>query len=424
MTLASRHSELRFTEYSLENGLHVVLHEDHTVPIVAVNVCYHVGSKNEDPECTGFAHLFEHLMFDGSPNVRRGQFDQYITKSGGWDNAYTSWDKTNYYEVLPSHQLELALWLESDRMTALTISDISLTTQRSVVKEERRWRVENQPYGTAEERIFASAYTVHPYRWPIIGSMKHLDRATLEDVNSFFRQYYAPNNATLVISGDIDLITAKVMVQRYFGGIPPNPNLLPYRRIVEPPQSSENRGVIADNVQLPAVYIAYHIPEEGHPDYYAITLLSDILSNGESSRLYQKLIYERRIAQDVISFVYNLEQPGLLCISATAMDSVSAESLEDGILSELDLMITHPVSDRELQKVKNHTEATLTFEKQRTDQKADLLAHYAVIRSSTILVNTEIDRFNAVTLDDVQMVAQKYLSVDNRTVIHYVPKLF
>lgn len=414
--------ELRFTEYELENGLHVVLHEDHNVPVVAVDVCYHVGSKNEDPERTGFAHLFEHLMFDGSPNVKRGQFDEYITKAGGWNNAYTAWDKTNYYEVLPSHQLELALWLESDRMTALMITETGLTTQRSVVKEERRWRVENQPYGTAEEQMFSRAYSLHPYRWPIIGSMEHLDRASLEDVNIFFKQYYTPKNATLVIAGDIDLNATQTMIRQYFGGISSNSNHVLHPAIVEPPQTSEERDVVFDNVQLPAVYMAFHIPEEGHPDYYATALLSDILSRGESSRLYKKLVYEKKIAQDVTCYVYNLEQPGLFWISTTAMDSVAAECLEREILSELDRIVTQPVSECELQKVKNQTESTMIFGKQRNDQKADLLAHFATIRGSTALVNTEIDNFLTVTIDEIQRVAQKYLVKNNRTVVHYLPK--
>jgi len=422
MTLAPQQRELRFTDYTLENGLHIILHEDHNVPVVAVDVCYHVGSKNEDSERTGFAHLFEHLMFDGSTNVKRGQFDEYITKAGGWSNAYTSWDKTNYYEVLPSHQLELALWLESDRMTELAITEISLATQRNVVKEERRWRVENQPYGTAEEQVFARAYTIHPYRWPIIGSMEHLDRASLEDVKNFFKNHYAPNNATLVITGDFDLEETTAMVNRYFAGIPSSSNAVPRLSIVEPTQSSEERGIVVDNVQFPAVYMAFHVPAEGHPDYYAMALLSDILTNGESSRLYQKLVYEKKIAQDVTSHVYNLEHPGLFWISATAMSSTTAESLENEVLSELDRIVRQPVDERELQKVKNQVRATITFGKQRADQKADLLAHYAIIRGSTALINTEINRFMMITIDNLQRVAQKYLSMNNRTVIYYLPK--
>jgi zinc protease len=422
MTRVSQHSELRFTEYFLENGLHVVLHEDHTVPIVAVDVCYHVGSKNEDPERTGFAHLFEHLMFDGSPNVGRGQFDEYITKAGGWNNAYTAWDKTNYYEVLPSHQLELALWLESDRMTELTITDVSLTTQRNVVKEERRWRVENQPYGTAEEQVFSRAYTIHPYRWPVIGSMEHLDRATLEDVNIFFRQHYTPDNATLVITGDFVPDTVRLLVDQYFGGIRTDHAPRPRFACVEPPQSSEARGIIFDTVQLPAVYMAFHIPEEGHPDYYALALLSDVFSNGESSRLFQRLVYTKKIAKDVMSYVLNLENPGLLWISSTGMKLATADSIEHEILFEIDRLSEMPVTDRELQKVKNQTEATMIFGRQRADQRADLLAHYTAIRGSTALINTEVERFLSVTVDDLHRVAQKYLSTDNRTIVHYLPK--
>lgn len=421
MTPAEQHGKLLFTEYALKNGLAVVLHEDHTVPVVAVDVCYHVGSKDENPERTGFAHLFEHLMFDGSPNVKRGEFDQYITKAGGWSNAYTSWDKTNYFEVLPSHQLELALWLESDRMSALTISDVSLDTQRKVVKEERRWRVENQPYGTAEERVFSAAYTRHPYRWPIIGSMEHLDRASLDDVNEFFRQFYAPENAVLILAGDFDPATVQSLISRYFGGIRPAPG---YRTNVpagEPAQNSERRVTVHDHVRFPAAYAAYHIPQEGDPGYYAIALLSDILSNGESSRLYKSLVYEKQLAQQVISYVYNLEQPGLLWISAIAMDNVPASSLEEEILAQVNRLVAEPVGEKELRKVKNQTESNITFGKQRVDQKADLLAHYRAIHGSTELINEQIELFEAVTVDDIQRVAREYLTERNRTIVHFLP---
>ncbi len=414
--------QVEFTEFTLNNGLRAILHEDHSTPIVAVDVAYRVGSKNEDSSKTGFAHLFEHLMFDGSPNVKRGEFDQYITKAGGWDNAYTTWDMTNYYEVLPSNQLELALWLEADRMTGLNITDVGIRTQREVVKEERRWRVDNRPYGTAEEKIFAHAYKKHPYRWPIIGFMEHLDRATLEDVQNFFKTFYAPSNATLVIAGDIDLGEARKLVEKHFSKIPEGRDQIPRVTAVEGRQKSEEREVVPDNVQLPGLFVAYRVPEDGHKDFYPLALLSNILASGESSRLYHNLVYEKKIAQDVEAYVIAMEEPGLLLFSVTAMKGFGADTLEQEIERELESLKSKLVSEKDLQKVKNQTESAMTFGKQRVDQKADLLAHYTTLRGDPHQLNKEIERYLQVSPDDIQRVAKQYLTKGNRTVLHYIPK--
>jgi zinc protease len=411
-----------FTEITLENGLRVILHEDHSTPIVAVDVAYRVGSKNEDSSKTGFAHLFEHLMFDGSPNVNRGDFDRYITKAGGWDNAYTTWDITNYYEVLPSNQVELALWLEADRMSGLNITPLGVQTQREVVKEERRWRVDNRPYGTAEEKIFSHAYKKHPYRWPVIGYMEHLDRATLEDVESFFKTFYVPNNAALVIAGDVDVAEVRDMIGKYFSSIPMGKHQIPRVTIIEDPQQAEEREVVPDNVQLPGVFVAYRIPEEGHPDFYPLVLLSNILSVGESSRLYRSLVYEKKFAQDVEASTVAMENPGLFLITATAMDGYTAETLGKEIESEVDTLRIQPVSASELEKVKNQLESSFTFGKQRVDQKADLLAHFTVLRGDPNQLNREVERYLQVSSEDISRVAQRYLSESYRTVLHYIPQ--
>jgi zinc protease len=411
-----------FTEFTLENGLRVILHEDHSTPIVAVDVAYRVGSKNEDSSKTGFAHLFEHLMFDGSPNVNRGDFDRYITKAGGWDNAYTTWDITNYYEVLPSNQLELALWLEADRMAGLNITTLGIQTEREVVKEERRWRVDNRPYGTAEEKIFSHAYKKHPYRWPVIGYMEHLDRATIEDVERFFKTFYVPNNAALVISGDVDVAEARGMVGKHFNSIPIGKHQIPRVAVIEEPQQKEEREVVADNVQLPGVFVAYRIPEEGHPDFYPLVLLSNILSVGESSRLYRTLVYEKKFAQDVEASTVAMENPGLFLITATALDGYTAETLEKEIESEVDTIRIQPVNANELEKVKNQLESSFTFGKQRVDQKADLLAHFTVLRRDPNQLNREIKRYLQVSSEDITRVAQRYLSESYRTVLHYIPQ--
>jgi zinc protease len=411
-----------FAEFTLENGLRVILHEDHSTPIVAVDVAYRVGSKNEDSSKTGFAHLFEHLMFDGSPNVNRGGFDRYITKAGGWDNAYTTWDITNYYEVLPSNQVELALWLEADRMSGLNITPLGIQTQREVVKEERRWRVDNRPYGTAEEKIFSHAYKKHPYRWPIIGYMEHLDRATLEDVERFFKTFYVPNNAALVIAGDVDVAEVRGMIGKYFNSIPGGKHEIPRVTVIEELQQAEEREVVPDNVQLPGVFMAYRIPEEGHPDFYPLVLLSNILSVGESSRLYRSLVYEKKFAQDVEASTVAMENPGLFLITATALDGYAAETLEKEMESEIDTLRTQPVSADELEKVKNQLESSFTFAKQRVDQKTDLLAHFAVLRGDPNQVNREVECYLQVSSEDITRVAQRYLSESYRTVLHYIPQ--
>lgn len=411
-----------FVEFTLENGLRVILHEDQSTPIVAVDVAYRVGSKNEDSEKTGFAHLFEHLMFDGSRNVQRGEFDRYITRAGGWDNAYTTWDITNYYEVLPANQLELALWLEADRMSGLNISDVSVRTQRDVVKEERRWRVDNRPYGTAEEKIFAHAYKNHPYRWPVIGYMEHLDRATLGDVKVFFQTFYIPNNATLVVAGDIDLREVRELVEKHFCPIARGESSIRRVKVAEQPQLGEEREIVPDSVQLPALFVAYRIPEEGHPDFYPLVLLSNVLSAGESSRLYQSLVYEKEIAEDVEASAVGMEDPGIFLITATAMDRSGADVLEGEVEKEIDILRSQPVYAQELEKVKNQIESSMTFGKQRVDQKADLLAHYATLRGDPHQLNREIEHYLKVTPDDINKVVNQYLSKTNRTVLHYIPK--
>ncbi len=278
-----------FLERDLPNGLHLILNPGGVVPVVAVDIWYHVGSKNEEPSRTGFAHLFEHMMFQGSGNVRKAEHMRYIEHAGGTFNGSTTWDRTNYYETLPSNQLELALWLESDRMMNLDISRRNLNNQREVVKEERRFRVENKPYGTAWEKMFNMAYREHPYRWPVIGSMNHLNAATVGEVRSFFKKYYTPNNAVLSISGDFDPPRAQRLVDRYFRDIPAGPDIV-MDRVSESPLAGEVRDVLFENVSLSAVYMAFRVPSMLSADSSALNLAGALLSQGKSSRLYRKLV--------------------------------------------------------------------------------------------------------------------------------------
>ncbi|WP_072263763.1 M16 family metallopeptidase [Candidatus Kryptobacter tengchongensis] len=416
--------KIDFVEFTLENGLHVILHEDHSTPIVAVNVCYHVGSKNEKPDKTGFAHLFEHLMFDGSKNVKRGEFDKYISQAGGYDNAYTTEDKTNYYEVLPSNYLELALWLESDRMLEFSIQEISLITQREVVKEERRWRYENRPYGSAWIKISEKSFKKHPYRWPVIGYQEHLDKASMDDVKEFYETFYVPNNAVLVIAGDIDIERTKKLVEKYFADIPKGPDNIPHPSPEDEPLENEIREVVEDiNAPLPAVFMSYRIPEEGNPDSYALALLSNILSVGESSRLYQRLVYRDKIANEVETYSDSREHPGLFLIYAIANPGFSSDTLEKVIDEEIDKIKNYGVEEKELEKAKNKIESALVSARQTVQGKADLLAHYYTFYKNPALVNREIDKYRSVTVEDIKRVAQMYLDSKRRVILHYLPKV-
>lgn len=415
--------KIDFVEFTLENGLHVILHEDRSTPIVAVNICYHVGSKNEKPDKTGFAHLFEHLMFDGSKNVKRGEFDKYITQAGGYDNAYTTEDKTNYYEVLPSNYLELALWLESDRMLGFSVQEISLITQREVVKEERRWRYENRPYGSAWIKISEKSFKKHPYRWPVIGYQEHLDKASMDDVREFYETFYVPNNAVLVIAGDIDVEKTKELVIKYFSEIPRGPDNIPRPPADDELNDGEVREIVEDvNAPLPAVFMSYRIPEEGNEDTYALTLLSNILSVGESSRLYQRLVYKDKIANEVETYADAREHPGLFLIYAISNPGFSSDTLEKVIDEEIEKVKNYGVEEKELEKAKNKIESALVAARQTVQGKADLLAHYYTFYKKPELVNSEIERYRKVTVDDIKRVAVKYLDPTKRVILHYLPK--
>ena len=310
-SLSAQMNKIDFVEYDLDNGLHVILHQDASTPIVAVSVMYHVGSKNEQPDRTGFAHFFEHLLFEGSENIERGEYDSYIEKAGGTLNANTTYDRTYYHQVLPSNQLELGLWLESERLLHAKVENKGIETQREVVKEERRLRVENRPYGTIVQEALKRAYSVHPYQWPVIGYMEHLNAAVESDYKNFYKQFYVPNNAILSIAGDIDINKAKMWVEKYFGSIPRGTGEIFRPTIVEPALNGEIRDTIYDNIQLPAVVQTYRIPAQGTEEFYAVSMLSTLLSQGASSRLNKALVDEQQKALFVGSFPFELEDPGV-----------------------------------------------------------------------------------------------------------------
>ncbi len=415
-------NKIAFEQYTLDNGLHVILHQDKTTPIVAVSVMYHVGSKNENPERTGFAHFFEHLMFEGSDNIGRGEFDKYVQNAGGTLNANTTFDRTYYFEVLPSNQLSLGLWLESERMLHARVDEKGIETQREVVKEERRQRIENQPYGSILEETFKRAYTIHPYKWPVIGSMAHLEAAEEQDYKQFYADFYVPNNAVLSIAGDIDIAEAKAAIQEYFGGIPKSAKAVYRPRVVEPPLAGEIRDTIYDNIQLPAVIQAYRIPAQGTKDYYAVDMVSKILSSGESSRLYKSLVDEQQKALFVGNFPLALEDPGVSLSFGITNMGVDVYELEKAIDAEVSKVQNELISEKEFEKLRNQIEAEYVTSNSRVAGIAESLATYDMFFGDANLINNEIDRYLAVTREDIQAAAKKYLVKTNRVTLHYLPK--
>ena len=414
--------EISFTEFDLDNGIHVILHEDNSTPIVVVSVMYHVGSKNEDPERTGFAHFFEHLLFEGSKNIKRGEFDKYITNAGGVNNANTSNDRTYYYEILPSNQLELGLWLESERLMHANIDQVGVETQREVVKEEKRQRIDNRPYGSILAEIAKRAYTEHPYRWTTIGSLDHLNAATLEEFMDFYETFYVPENATISIAGDINTEEAKELVKKYFADIPMGGNEIPRPDIVEPKQTMEVRDTVYDNIQLPAVIQAYHMPAQGVEDAYALEMLSTVLSGGQSARLYKSLVDEQQKALQVVAIPFSSEDPGLYLLFGLPTIGGSLEGLETAMEEEINKLKNELITEKEFDKVRNQVENNFVSGNSTMAGIAESLANYHVYYGDANLINQEIDRYMKVTREDIQRVAKKYLTKENRVVLYYLPK--
>jgi predicted Zn-dependent peptidase len=381
-----------------------------------------VGSKNEDTARTGFAHFFEHLLFEGSENIKRGEFDKYITNAGGALNANTSQDRTFYYELLPSNQLDLGLWLESERMMHAKIEQVGVNTQREVVKEEKRMRVDNRPYGSFLTEMLKRAFKVHPYRWAPIGSMDHLNAAKLEEFIQFYKTYYVPNNCVLSIAGDFKSADVKKKIEAYFGPIAKGTNPINRPTIQEPAMGGEVRDVIQDNVQLEGVFQAYRAPKQGGSEYYAFNVLSNILSGGESSRMNKTLVDSKQLAVAAQSVPYFNEDEGVLITLAIANMGVKADVLENNMDSVVNDLKTNLVSEREFKKVKNQITTELVASNGTMAGIAESLANYEVYFGDANLINTELAKYNKVTREDVLAVAKKYLNKDNRVVLYYVPK--
>ncbi len=412
-------NQIEFTEYDLDNGLHVILHEDHSTPIVAVTVMYHVGSKNEDPSKTGMAHFFEHLLFEGSENIERGEFDKYVENAGGVLNANTTQDRTFYYELLPSNQLELGLWLESERMLHAKIQQIGIDTQNEVVKEEKRMRVDNQPYGNLLEKTMEACYDEHPYKWTPIGSMEHLDAANHEDFMNFYEIFYVPNNATLSIAGDLDIEETKELIDAYFSDIPKGKQEIPRPTVVEKIRTEERRSVVYGKDRLPLVVQAYPIPAQGTPDYYAVDMLNQVLSGGASSRLNKRVVDEKQLALYCGAFSFGLEDPGLtLAFAMVNMDN-TPEEVEAAMNEEVELMKNELISERELQKLKNSIETDFVTSNSSMAGIAESLANYHTYFGDSNLINTEIERYLAITAEDIKRAANDYYDEDSRVTIYF-----
>lgn len=412
--------KIEFEEYTLKNGMHVILHEDNSTPIVAVTVMYHVGSKNEDPTRTGMAHFFEHLLFEGSENIGRGEYTRYIENAGGVLNANTSNDRTFYYEILPSNQLELGLWLESERLLHAKVENVGIETQREVVKEEKRQRIDNQPYGNLLEETMKRAYTQHPYRWTTIGSMEHLDAAQEQEFIDFYKTFYVPENAVLSLAGDFDSKETKKLIEKYFGSIPRGTKEVPRPNIVEPASTAEVRDTIFGKDQLPLILMAYRIPAQGTSDYYAVDLLNQILSGGASSRLNRAVVEEKQLALFCSAFSFGLEDPGLTMAFALANMGVDPSEVESAMLIEIDRLKNELISDQELQKLQNQIENGFISSNASVAGIAESLANYHMYFGDAKLINNEVDRYNAVTTEEIRAAARKYYTPENRVVLYFL----
>jgi zinc protease len=417
-----RPPELNYTTHKLVNGLQVILLEDHEVPIINLQVWYHVGSKDEPPGHTGFAHLFEHLMFKGSAHVAAEEHSRIIESVGGFDNAETGDDVTQFFETFPSNYLERVLWLEADRMGSLNVSEENFKSEREVVKEERRVRVDNQPYGYLQEDLRAAAFTVHGYHHTPIGSMEDLDKATIQDVRDFFNTYYKPNNATLVIVGDFDSAQALAWTKKCFDGIPRSAKPIPRLDNPEPPQTAERVVKKSySNTPLPAVVIGYKIPARYAPDAYPLDLASNILAGGESSRLYQTLVYKEQIAVQAAGFGAFSEDPNLFWAYAIMNQGHTAEEGEKALVGVLDELKTAPVEAKELEKAKNQEISGFVLGRDTDQEKAEALASAAVIGKNPALANTELDHYLTISPADIQRVAKDYFASQHATVLIVTP---
>jgi zinc protease len=419
---AVRPPKLQYQIATLPNGLRVILSEDHSTPIVHVSVVYHVGSKNERPGRTGFAHLFEHMMFKGSKNVEPDSHTSFISSVGGRSNAYTTEDTTVFWQTLPAQYLPLALWLEADRMATLRVDDEAFRREREVVKEERRLRIENQPYGRLQEIIYDHAFVAHPYKHPTIGSMRDLEAASITDVRDFHGTYYVPENATVTIVGDFETDEALRIATQYFGRVPKAPRPVPRDIPKEPAMTQERRAVVEEAWPLPAVIVAYHIPYDGHPDSYPLHITSKILSDGQSARIINELIYDQRLCLSAFGSGNITEHPNLFYAVCIVQPGRTPAEAEKALIAEFEKLKTEGVTARELERTQNQFARDYILGRESNEDKASHLSHAAVIHNDITTADGEFDIFMKTTVADVQRVARSYFNQSNRLVLHVLPK--
>ncbi|HQV35605.1 MAG TPA: pitrilysin family protein [Flavobacterium sp.] len=414
--------KVTFEEYTLDNGLHVILHQDNSAPVVITSVMYHVGAKDENPERTGFAHFFEHLLFEGTQNIGRGEWFKIVTGNGGTNNANTSDDRTYYYEIFPSNNLELGLWMESERLLHPVINQIGVDTQNEVVKEEKRLRVDNQPYGNLIAEVKRNMFTNHPYRWATIGSMDHLDAATLKEFQDFNKKFYIPNNAVLVVAGQFEPAQAKEWIQKYFGVIQKGTPIT-RTKVEETPITQTLKAKYEDpNIQIPMAVASYRTPSMKTRDARVLDMISTVLSEGKSSRLYKKIVDEKKMALQVGAFNFSQEDYGLYILYGLPMGGFTPESLIAEIDEEIVRLQTELISEKEFQKLQN------IFESQYVDSNASVegiagnLATYYLLYGDVNLINSEIDIYRSITREEIRDIAKKYLNPNQRLLLDYAPK--
>lgn len=414
--------EIKFEEYDLPNGLHVILHQDHTAPVVVTSVMYHVGAKDEQPDRTGFAHFFEHLLFEGTKNIGRGEWFKIVSSNGGKNNANTSDDRTYYYEVFPSNNLQTGLWMESERMLHPIINQIGVDTQNEVVKEEKRLRIDNQPYGNILKAVKQNMFKNHPYRWTTIGEMEHLDAAKLDEFLAFFDKFYVPNNAVLVVAGDFQTDQAKKWIAEYFSEVKKGEPVVK-KKYEEAPITKEMHATWEDpNVQIPMVITAYRTPSMKTREARVLDMISSILSGGKSSRLYKKLVDTEKKALEVAALNFSQEDYGTYLIYALPVGETPTQALVDGISSEIKRLQTDLISEREYQKLLNQFENQFVNANSNVEGVAHSLATYYQLYGDVNLINTEIDIYRSITREEIRDAAKKYLNDNQRLVLQYGPE--
>lgn len=410
-----------FEEFTLDNGLHVILHQDKSAPVIITSVMYHVGTKNENPNRTGFAHFFEHLLFEGTENIGRGEWMRIVSGNGGNNNANTSVDRTYYYEVFPSNNLELAIWMEAERMLHPVINQIGVDTQKEVVKEEKRLKVDNQPYGNVIKVVKENLFVKHPYRWDIDGSMEHIDAATLEEFKAFNKKFYVPNNAVLVVAGNFETAEATAWIKKYFNPVKKSPAVEKIG-ITEEPITKPLQATFEDaNIQIPAIVAAYRVPSMKSKDARILELISTLLSDGKSSILYKKIVDDKKMALQVGAYTLLQEDYGMYILYGLPVGENTTNSILKEIDKEIVKLQTDLISERDFQKLQNKIENDFVNNNATVEGIAENLASYYLLYGDVNLINTNIETYRSITREDIRTAAKSYLNSNQRLLLDYIP---